>query len=107
MVPCDVFVTEATFGTPRYRWKKDSDLGLEIYEWWKRNSLNKVNSVLFAYSLGKAQRILGLLKKFSEIPIYCHTTISPLNLCYKNEGVQLAVTTCLSEVDSLEPLEGK
>lgn len=107
VVSCDVFVTEATFGTPRYRWKKDSDIGSEIFEWWEKNSSNKLNSVLFAYSLGKAQRILGLLNKYPEVPIYCHTTISTLNVCYKNEGVQLAATTCLGEIDSLEPLEGK
>src|SRR5919197_1554343 len=37
-VPCDVFVTEATFGTPGYRWPRDADLGREIFDWWQENA---------------------------------------------------------------------
>src|SRR5215510_15870216 len=45
-VPCDVFVTEATFGTPGYRWDRDADLGREIFAWWQENAARGCNSVL-------------------------------------------------------------
>lgn len=106
VVPCDVFVTEATFGTPAYQWPKDVELGREIFEWWNQNREEGRNSVLFAYSLGKAQRVLGVLEPFAKTPIYCHAAMSGLNACYREQGVKLAPTICLSEVDLNKPLEG-
>ena len=58
-ITCDVFVTEATFGTPAFTWPKDKNVGPEIFQWWQDNAKNKINSLVFAYSLGKTQRILG------------------------------------------------
>jgi putative mRNA 3-end processing factor len=98
VVPCDVFVTEATFGTPSYTWNKSAELGREIYEWWNENSKQGVNSVLFAYSLGKTQRVLGVLAPFAKKPIYCASTATALNECYRAQGVNLAKTICLSTV---------
>lgn len=98
-VPCDVFVTEATFGTPGFSWKKGADLGREIFDWWSGNAARGVNSVLFAYSLGKAQRVLGVLEPFAEKPVYCHPAATPLNECYRAQGVKLAPTICLSRVE--------
>ena len=57
-----------------------------------------VNSVLFAYSLGKAQRVLGLLHKLTKEPIYCHPAILELNECYRAQGIQLANTHDIDEV---------
>lgn len=105
-VPCDVFVTEATFGTPAYVWPKNVDLGKQIYDWWRANAEQGINSVLFAYSLGKAQRVLGVLKPYADRPILCDPSVTVLNECYKNEGVHLAPTTCLNSIDHTEPLSG-
>jgi putative mRNA 3-end processing factor len=106
-VKCDVFVTEATFGTPAYQWPKDADLGREIFDWWNENATNGINSVLFAYSLGKAQRVLGVLHPFAQKPIYCHPAASALNDCYRAQGVTLAATKCLSEVEANVRLKGE
>ncbi len=106
-VECDVFITEATFGTPAYCWRKDADIGKEIFEWWQSNSLLGVNSVLFGYSLGKTQRILGVLEPYGKGPVYCHPAAGALNECYRNEGVKLAETKCLSQVDPNEKLVGQ
>ena len=106
-VSCDVFVTEATFGTPGYVWKKDTDLGREIFDWWQTNSSRGVNSVLFAYSLGKAQRVLGVLHPFANKPVYCHSAAADLNACYRAQGIPLAPTICLSSVKTFEPLRGE
>jgi len=106
-VRCDVFVTEATFGAPSFVWEKGEDLGRQIFEWWSANSERGVNSVLFAYSLGKAQRVLGVLQPFTTKPIYCAPSVTELNECYRGEGVQLAPALCLSGVDSAKPLCGE
>lgn len=107
VVPCDVFVTEATFGTPAYTWPKHADLGGQIMEWWRRNSARGENSVLFGYSLGKTQRILGELSELSERPIYCHGAAAEINLAYRRQGIQLAETICLSEVEDSARLQGE
>ena len=97
-VKCDVFITEATFGTPAYQWPKSVDLGSQIHQWWMRNREQGRNSILFAYSLGKAQRVLGVLEPYARSPIYCHPAVTALNECYRSQGVSLAKTICLSEV---------
>lgn len=106
-VPCDVFVTEATFGTPAYRWPKNLDVGQEIMKWWQSNAEQGKNSVLFAYSLGKAQRVLGVLATLAAKPIYCHPTVTPLNECYRAQGISLAPTICLSTVEPNQILRGE
>jgi putative mRNA 3-end processing factor len=106
-VPCDVFVTEATFGTPAYQWNKEADIGFEIYQWWKENSLRGVNSVLFAYSLGKAQRVLGLLEPWAERAVICHAASTPLTDCYRAQGIRLAETRCFSSVNAGEEFFGE
>jgi putative mRNA 3-end processing factor len=105
-VKCDVFITEATFGTPGYTWNKNKDLGREIFDWWQTNAANNINSVLFAYSLGKGQRVLGVLEPYAIDPIYTHPATSVLTQCYREEGIELAPTKCLSELASGEILEG-
>ncbi len=106
-VTCDVFVTEATFGTPGFVWNKGADLGREIFDWWQGNAKRGVNSVLFAYSLGKAQRVLGVLEPFAEKPVYCHPAATPLNECYRAQGIRMAPTVCLSRVESDRVFRGE
>lgn len=105
-VPCDTFVTEATFGTPAYTWNKQADIGAEIFQWWNENAAKGLNSVLFAYSLGKAQRILGLLAPLAQRPIICHAASTPLTDCYRAHGIKLAPTRCLSTVQNTETFLG-
>jgi putative mRNA 3-end processing factor len=97
-VACDVFVTEATFGTPAYAWQKDVNLGEQIFNWWSLKAKARLNSVLFAYSLGKAQRVLGVLAPHATRTIYCHPAAKDLTDCYRAQGIHLAPTRCLSEV---------
>ncbi len=106
-VKCDVFVTEATFGTPGYAWKKDADLGKQIHTWWNTNAARGVNSVLFAYSLGKAQRVLGVLHPHATKEVYCHPAATALNDCYRAQGINLASTRCLSTLRVGESLRGE
>ena len=106
-IKCDVFVTEATFGTPAYAWDKGADVGQEIFDWWTENSARGINSVLFAYSLGKAQRVLGVLAPLTERAVYCHPATTEMTACYRAQGVRLAPTICLSTVRGKDALQGE
>lgn len=73
-VPCHVFITESTFGLPIYHWKPQEDIYTDIRHWIHNNQLAGKTSVLIAYSLGKAQRVL---KAVAEITgnIFVHGAI--------------------------------
>lgn len=57
-VPCDTFITESTFGLPIYNWKPQAEIYQNIKDWILKNSEEEKTSILIAYSLGKAQRLL-------------------------------------------------
>ncbi|MBI4345688.1 MAG: ligase-associated DNA damage response exonuclease [Elusimicrobia bacterium] len=107
VVACDVFVTEATFGTPSFSWRKGADLGREIHDWWEANAARGLNSVLLAYSLGKAQRVLGVLAPLARRPVFCHDAAAALNECYRAHGVRLAPWRRLGELGPDERLHGE
>jgi putative mRNA 3-end processing factor len=73
-VPCHVFITESTFGLPIYHWKPQEAIYTDIRNWVHSNQLAGKTSVLIAYSLGKAQRVL---KAIAEITgnIFVHGAI--------------------------------
>ncbi|MBI3234478.1 MAG: ligase-associated DNA damage response exonuclease [Bacteroidetes bacterium] len=82
------FISECTFGLPKYIWPETRDTFNEINNWWKNNSSQGICSVFFAYSLGKAQHILSGLN--TEIgPIYSHRIIAEMNDIYIKSGVKL------------------
>jgi len=88
IVPCHTFITESTFALPVFRWCRQSEVFNEINTWWKENAEEGTTSVIFGYSLGKAQRILSGLN--TEIgPIAALDTINDLNKCYLQEGIRL------------------
>lgn len=92
IVSCDTFITEATFGTPKFRWPKEECYGEEISRWWDACQAAGQNCILFAYSLGKAQRILAELAPFAKREILVHSSIVELTDCYRAEGIHLAPT---------------
>jgi putative mRNA 3-end processing factor len=102
IVKCDTFITEATFGTPKFTWDKRLPHGQMIFEWWEGNAKAGKNSVLFGYSLGKAQRILAELHPFAKRPVVIHSTVADLTECYRQEGIKLTPTITLEKADSLQ-----
>lgn len=61
-VRCNVFITESTFGLPIYNWKPQQEIYTNIQEWVRSNEVAGKTSVLIAYSLGKAQRVLKAIE---------------------------------------------
>lgn len=83
-VKCHTFITECTFGLPAFSWEAQKTVFDEINSWWKQNRENGVTSLLFGYSLGKAQRLLKNVDH--EIgPIFAHKTIHDLNMAMAND----------------------
>jgi putative mRNA 3-end processing factor len=90
-VACDVFVTEATFGIPVFNFPHDED---EIARLLKSVAqFDERTHLVGAYSLGKAQRVIALLRKagYGET-IYIHGAIESLNALYERFGVALGPT---------------
>lgn len=98
LVPCNTFVTESTFGLPIYRWSEDRDVFEQIAEWWLNNRENGRASVIYAYALGKAQRILAGLAAFGIGAFYTHGAVERLNRDYRDAGISLPDTTYASSV---------
>jgi putative mRNA 3-end processing factor len=87
-VPCDIFITEATFGLPVFR---HPDTGSEIDRLLHRLHSDLSRCVLVgAYALGKAQRIITELRlRGHHDPIYIHGAIERLCRLYEELGVEL------------------
>lgn len=92
-VRCDLFVTESTFGLPVFRWPAQEEVFGEIAAWWRANRQAGRPSVLFAYSLGKAQRLLAGLADESERDdagaIYAHGAVVGPSDDYRAGGARL------------------
>ncbi len=87
-VPCDVFITEATFGLPVFRHPDDKDeiarLLRSVAQFPERSHL------VGAYALGKAQRIIRLLREAGwDRTIYVHGALERLDALYERHGVDL------------------
>ncbi len=92
VVPCDTFITEATFGLPIYRWPDTADVAREIVEWRDECAAEGVAAVLFCYALGKAQRVLAELRAFTDAPAWIHGAMVPGVEVYRTAGIDLLQT---------------
>jgi putative mRNA 3-end processing factor len=73
-VKCNHFITESTFGLPIYNWKPQQEIFQNIKDWICKNKEAGKTSVLIAYSLGKAQRLMQCLPG-TGLPIFVHGAI--------------------------------
>ncbi|HLI84461.1 MAG TPA: ligase-associated DNA damage response exonuclease [Bryobacteraceae bacterium] len=88
---CHVFITEATYGLPIFRWRPASEVRDGILAWWRANRDAGRASLLFAHPVGKAQRLLALLDAPPE-PIYCHESVEAVNAIYRRQAIALPST---------------
>ncbi len=89
-VKCNTFITESTFASPVYKWKPQAQIFDEINKWWKQNKEDGITSILFGYSLGKAQRMLYNVDR-SIGNIFAHGTITDINKILNESGFNLPV----------------
>jgi putative mRNA 3-end processing factor len=100
-VRCHTFVTESTFGLPIFRWPDAAQVVEEIQTWWRTNRETGRASILFAYPIGKAQRILAALDETNG-PILFDAAVERINAIYRGQGVALPLPT--EGADSARPL---
>ncbi len=90
-VRCHAFITECTFGLPVFKWTAQHELKQQINDWWRSNRANGRYSLLGAYALGKAQRLLRYVD--SDIgPILTHGAIENTNEVMRAQGIALPDT---------------
>ena len=98
VVPCDVFICEATFAFPIYAWPS-IDLEIDrLVQWMHDCGGQGKAAVLYAYSLGKAQRILAHLKERMTQPVLLHGAMLRGVDAYRQAGVVMAATQPLLEL---------
>ncbi len=104
-VPCDIFITEATFGLPVFR---HPDTASEMDRLLGRLHENPDRCVLVgAYALGKAQRvIMELRRRGHHDPIHIHGALQRLCDLYVEHGVALGELRPATGV-SKEELKGR
>jgi putative mRNA 3-end processing factor len=88
LVPCDVFITEATFALPVFR---HGDPDVEIAKLLRSVAVFPERAHLVAaYSLGKAQRLMALLRNADyQRPIYLHGAMETISRYYAGRGIAL------------------
>ena len=87
-VPCDVFITEATFALPVFRHPPDHE---EIAKLLHSRALFPERAHLVgAYALGKCQRVIALLRQAGyRAPIWLHGAPLPVCDLYREFGIEL------------------
>ena len=87
-IPCDVFVTEATFALPVFRHPRPD---AEIQKLLQSVALFPERThVVGAYALGKCQRVIALLRQAGwDRPIYLHGALASVCAAYERLGVPL------------------
>ena len=106
LVPCDVLITEATFGLPIYRWQPGADVAREIRDWWQGDRNRP--SLLFCYAFGKAQRLLSELRAIGvEEEVLLHGAVETITRHYREAGVPMTPSRPVSELPRKDSLAGR
>ncbi|MBA4030628.1 MAG: DNA ligase-associated DEXH box helicase [Planctomyces sp.] len=88
VVPCNTLVTEATFARPQFVWPSANGELEKLKAWWRENQSRGCASFLYAYALGKAQRILAALDP-ADGPIFAPRVVREISQLYRDGGVVL------------------
>ena len=97
-VACETFITESTFGLPIYRWDDTAVVMRDIMAWWDANRDAVRTSVIFCYTLGKAQRLLSELAALTDRIVHVHGMMLGMIEAYREAGVALPEVKHVTEV---------
>lgn len=84
--PADVLVMETTYGLPRYVMPPAADVWRDILLFCRRTIADGETPVLFGYSLGRSQEILGGLAG-AGLPVMLHRQAMRLTRIYEECGI--------------------
>ncbi|ABF52012.1 ligase-associated DNA damage response exonuclease [Sphingopyxis alaskensis] len=98
VVPCDIFITEATFGLPVFRHPPTQGEIAKLIDAVRAEPDRCV--LVGAYALGKAQRLIAELRGAGwDAPIYIHGALEKMCTLYAVHGVDLGELRLVSETD--------
>jgi putative mRNA 3-end processing factor len=69
----------------------------EIWDWWQANARAGATSVLGCYALGKAQRVLAELLRYTDRSVYVHGAVAALTDVYREAGVAMVPTLTIEK----------
>lgn len=104
-IPCHAFITESTFGLPIYHWKPQQEIYRQIQDWVIENKSLGKTSVLFAYSIGKAQRVLDCVAQ-TGVPVFLHGAIFNVHSALLEAGWKLPAAQRVWPETTKEDLKG-
>ena len=98
LVPCDLFITEATFGLPVFRHEPDArEIGRLLAS---LSAFPERTHLVGAYSLGKAQRVIALLREAGwDRTIYLHGALVAMCELYTSLGIELGPLAPVAETE--------
>jgi putative mRNA 3-end processing factor len=89
VIRCDTFITESTFGLPIYRWDATDNVIREVLDWWRSSQAEGKTSVLFCYTIGKAQRVLAELARYTDRRVLVHGMMLSTIDAYRDAGIAM------------------
>jgi putative mRNA 3-end processing factor len=104
-IKCHTFITECTFGLPIFKWKPQQEVFGQMNNWWAQNGDQGNISMIMAYSLGKAQRLISNLDPGNG-KIFTHISIENTNEAIRSAGINLQDTHLLTPDIPYEELQG-
>jgi putative mRNA 3-end processing factor len=105
VTPCDIFITEATFGLPVFT---HPPIGEEIAKLLAARADNPEACILVgAYALGKAQRVIAELRAAGHHDtIWLHGAMEAMCRLFEEHGVMLGDLRLVSDAPSNEAMRG-
>ncbi|MEO0056962.1 MAG: hypothetical protein RIT17_399 [Pseudomonadota bacterium] len=105
VTPCDIFITEATFGLPVFTHPPIADEINKILISLRDNPESCV--LVGAYALGKAQRVIAELRAAGHHDtIWLHGAMEAMCRLYEDHGVALGDLRLVSDAPSKEAMRG-
>ena len=95
-VSCHTFISECTFGLPVFRWAPQAQIMAEVNRWWAANAAEGRVSIIGAYALGKAQRIMAGVD-LAIGPILTHGAVEATTQILRDQGYALPPTTRVTQ----------
>lgn len=104
VTPCDIFITEATFGLPVFTHPPIKDEMAKLLAALETHAEQCV--LVGAYALGKAQRVIAELRVAGhDAPIYLHGALEKMCRLYEDHGVALGELRLVAD-HSKEDMQG-
>jgi Cft2 family RNA processing exonuclease len=98
VIPCDVLILETTYGKPFYVFPRLTDVHARILNWTIDEIRKKRVPTFKVYPVGKAQEIVKLINRFTNIPVITSHDVAKINEVYNKNGVKLIYTDATSDM---------